>query len=185
MTANQLKYWDLQRQKAADAEVQRANQARERLNEETLAETKRANLAREMENYRSNFARESETSRANYAAERENIRANMANELLKSQGLSIQDTSNRLQAARDMETARANQARENIQTRQNNLTAQKNANEYSLRSNELAETKQYHVQSIHQQKVNNATNLVGTLGNAIARVVGAKLSKGGRINVKK
>lgn len=177
MTANQLKYWDLQRQKNADAEVARANKERERLNAETLAETKRANLAREIETNRSNFAREMETLRSNYAHEREANRANTANELLKSQGLIIQSQANDLQRMRDLEQARSNRQQEGIRSRQNDLTSQKTALDYSQRQSELSETRRYHDTSLDVQKVSTVSNLVGSLGNAIIRALGAKGQK--------
>lgn len=65
MTRNQIDYWKLQ-------ETKRANAENEALGKATLAETNRANVAKETENYRSNTAREAETRRHDIEGERVN-----------------------------------------------------------------------------------------------------------------
>nr|AVX53402.1 putative ORF1 [Marmot picobirnavirus] len=75
MTANQLKYWEIQ-------ETIRANQARE-------AETNRSNLARETEDRRSNQARESEATRSNLARETETHRSNKEDERNTRRGQNV------------------------------------------------------------------------------------------------
>lgn len=87
MTNTQLQYWNLQ-------------------------ELKRANKAKEAENYRSNFARENETNRHNVATEgidlsqlQESHRHNLASEAQEQRRLDIS-------ALQQQETARSNRAQE-------------------------------------------------------------------------
>lgn len=108
MTRNQIEYWRLK-------ETERANRAQEQhnanvlnYNYEVLAETKRANLARERETFRSNYAREvlqRDLQNRNYylslRQQTEVERANRANEKIAKQRLD--------------ETVRANKATERLQ----------------------------------------------------------------------
>lgn len=112
MTGNQIAYWNYAENRRHNVEQEsfnranlgeqsRHNQATERLTARQislgygqLAETRRANQARELlqsaanaETARSNLAREAETNRANVARETETHRSNIRNEGLKVDSL--------------------------------------------------------------------------------------------------
>lgn len=121
MTNTQLQYWNLQ-------------------------ETKRANKAREAENFRSNYARESETNRHNIVTEgldlsklQESHRHNLVSEGQEDRKLDIS-------SLQQQETARSNRAQEylkgydlNIASGQLSETQRHNvAQEYYLGENNLA-----------------------------------------------
>lgn len=181
MTQNQIRYWDYKRQQLADQEVKRANQERERNLAEQLAETKRANLAREIE-----------TSRANFAAESERARANRAQELLSTQGLAIQSgqlqvadynaRSNRAYQQGNLnlgsqtaaitrmqlqETQRANQARE----KQNILST---SHENQIKLSSLEETRKHNRATEKTASTSNVFNLLGSLANTLGRYLAIK-----------
>lgn len=65
---------------AREFETNRSNLVNEQLGRDTLAETNRSNLAREVETNRTNLAKEVETNRANLAKERETNRHNLVAE---------------------------------------------------------------------------------------------------------
>lgn len=181
MTANQIKYWDLQRQKQADAEAARANAAKEELQRQANAETARANLAREIENRRSNYAREAENARSNYARERENIRANNMDQLLRSTGLSIQSSYNqgqlenarRANELRNMEV-QVSQARNLLDSEKNRETILQNARSNALRMDELSEQKRRNTQDYKSKQTSTFIGLLGSLANTAGRYLAGR-----------
>lgn len=96
MTANQINYWKNVETERHNRELEKQGLEQLRLKEAEIAETRRANVAREVENFRSNTAQEAETNRSNLAREQNNVLIT-ANEIAKAQ-----------------ETARSNQAYESI-----------------------------------------------------------------------
>lgn len=129
MTRNQIEYWNLKEQ-------QRSNQAREMWQMQTLDETKRSNLAREVETARSNLANESETHRANLEREKETRRSNRANESINRE----RNTINREHYERmDTETERANRARESLEGESNKIKSKDSSRNFTYNIGRLTE----------------------------------------------
>lgn len=176
MTKNQIDYWrmrtDARLRSQELAETNRANKARER-------ETNRSNQAQEFqklldlnESSRTNRARESltrqanlETQRSNLAREYETRRSNLAKEGLNQQ-------SNNTNLLHLLETQRSNMARENIEQRNHivsliNASTQSRAQSETSRSNMVREANQRY-SNITQRYQQRANERIGIESNAIA-----------------
>lgn len=102
MTQNQIAYFRALNEKEHNEDTRK-------IARETLAETHRANVARETETHNYNVANIGETRRANLAREAETHRSNVANENLKYLA--------------QAETARSNRAQEALKAQSNVITA--------------------------------------------------------------
>lgn len=132
MTKNQIDYWNLQ-------------------------EIKRANLAKETENYRSNKAKEDETQRSNLAKEGETNRANLA-----SEGIAFANLG---------EQTRSHMAQESLtQSQLNELIRHQMVNEAELvRANMAAEAEL----ARHNRSVEGETHRANVVSEAMT---GAKIA---------
>lgn len=163
--------------RAAQKETKRSNLAREK-------ETARSNKATEKETKRSNIARETETNRSNLAREAETARSNRVNEALQASRNAEQARSNRanegLIAQRNAEEVRHNKNAEVLQLQSNqirqdevnktnqyrydelNVKQQSNLNDYTLRQNQLQETKRHNkAQEVNAAKTTSNNAIIG------------------------
>lgn len=142
MTQNQIAYLQAINQREANAEVKRNNQA-------TLAETQRANLAREAETHRYNTLNLAELQRSNLARE-------------QIQLLGLQQTQAQLE-----ESKRSNMAREAISREQNAISLEKINNDYILGTGNLFETNRSNTANIALTEA-RTTNTTADTGKKLA-----------------
>lgn len=180
MTQNQLQYWANQENKrtnlAKEAELKRHQLEMERQGREDLARK----AAADAEVARANAARESIQSRSNeissYSADtsrfeqQERARSNRVNELLNNNAIYETSRSNR---AREAENYRSNLAREAETHRSNvsneNLTNFRNTTNYTNAVNQLTETKRHNVASEGISRTQTASGLIGSIIQTVGR----------------
>lgn len=140
MTANQINYWKNVETERHNKELEKQGLEQLRLKELEIAEAKRANVARETENYRSNRAVEVETNRANLAREQNNILVT-ANEVARTQEVA---RSNLVYESIGQKNARAAQLQASsswsqAQTASTNATTRQKEQRETVRSNKTNE----------------------------------------------